>query len=193
MIEYDDYKMITDCLTKGNYDDIEKYISKEYNKFRLKVAKDALKSYLSKSSLGYVSGGNGKIIASDDISIYILNDASLFSKHYKERLNLTLYQPRSKRLEHAYDIFKEAEQKRQFKVDELNLFNYDGVHKYYELSTISGYIRYCFAQDNFEMALDILGRESKFKLCKIGSKSKGVPVCMVESDLGKGMVLGLCK
>ncbi len=178
MIDYESYNKIIQYLDKGDLNKLRLYVEKEKEKTYLKNARTALPSYLvSNLGIGYLD--DGKIFLSDGYSLYVLNSDEILTSKQKES-------QKTMSMRNLVFLLNELEnyEKRQYAVvgdiknpvpSEKQVFSEDGSTYHF------------FSQRSFNYSKKFLGENVLYKICT------DKPICLAESEKGKGLILGLRK
>ena len=178
MIDYESYNKIIQYLDKDDLNRLRLYVEKEKERYYLKNARTALSSYLV-SNLGFGYLDEGKILLSDGKSLYVLNSDEILTSKRKES-------PKTMSMRNLTFLLNELEnyEKRQYAIvgatknpipSEKQVFSDDGS------------IYHFFPQRSFNYSKKFLGENVLYKICT------DKPICLAESEKGKGLILGLRK
>ncbi len=176
MIDYESYNKLINYLEKGDLEILRAYIESEKKRYYLKNAEAALFSYLRKSNYtDYID--ENRILLTNKVSLYVLNSDELlpeFSRKNKKILSRehTLY---------LLGELEKYEKKKQQKVGKIKSVN----TKEKQIFSEDESFYHFFESRNFAYSQKFLGEDTSYSICADD------PVCLAESEKGKGLILGL--
>ena len=185
MIDYKSYKEIINYLNKNELNELREYLNQEINKSYLTRAKKQLQYYLNGNPMSFYGYLNdNKIIISNSFSAYILESDEILSKYMIQRFKSVDEEVFKNDIALANSFFE--------KYDSNNLIKADDGYKLDKknnvlLSNEEYKITHNFSASNYLYSKYFLGEDSIYLL------DKNKTICLVNSNKGKGFVLGIRK
>lgn len=179
MINYEEYKKMIDYLNKEELEKLKEYIERERTKFYLKEARSNLKKYLKGSK--YFKGNrfiseleDGRLLFSDERSLYVLNNRELLTPTIREECKpfSTGYISFAKKI---LDEVRELEL-----IDDVYIIRNSDMCEVY---SPDGELQE-FNKENLSYAEKFLEGDVKYSLVK------DHPICYVKSHKGEGVIMG---
>jgi len=182
MIDYESYKKITEYLKDNKIEELTEYLEKEKHKDYLRVARELIKNYYfhtyrRNNFYGYLDNKN--ILISDYISIYQLYSDEILTSYYKKKVKDCHFLE----VERGRILLNKWFNEPSYLVDKM-----DKDDNKIELINEEQDIIHTFSFANFENMEKFLGHDLEYRI--LDSK---MPVCLAESEKGKGLILGIGK
>ena len=184
MLDYDSYKKIIEYLEKNELEKLRKYVEEENNKSYIKNARKYLTDFLNISSTSFYAYADkqvdGSIIVSNYTSVYHLKTDEILTRYRIEHINN--YESLAQLcLERAKEALSICTSRDTVPVDFATLPN---ENREIELYNQANDITHRFDERVYNFSKYFLGEDAEYNLIK------DMPGCIVQSDKGKGLILG---
>lgn len=178
MIDYESYNKIIGYLDKSDLEKLREYIEKEKKRYYLKNARTALNSYIRNTEF-YDYLDENRILLTNTMSLYILNSDEILTQEQRKNKKVMS-------MSHSPFLLGQLEKYENMQYTSVGaITNPNRSEKL--VFNVEGSLGHFFSQQEFNYSRKFLGDDILYRICV------DKPVCIAESEKGKGLILGLRK
>ena len=178
-MNYSECNKILKYLEKDQLEKLRAYVEERRLAYYYENARKLFPKYL-KTNFSYYNIVDGKLLFTDGYSVYLLNDSSMLTNQYIERLKHQNAVRNNDTEERLFSFFDKFEAMSSDTVGEVETFDYKG----YEVFNSDKSYSHVVNKNYYNNGEIFLGENTVYKVVK------EEPVFLLDSPRGKGLVLG---